>query len=741
MPTSTWVKIQKDTTVVTYNSLKDKFYRMASQVKAEVLTDDIVASRSVVAADRFVLLVSEPFAALLTATHRPNQRNGCTTAIPCQVSLSLHRQAIADFITQHLQPYLSPPKSLQNLLHTLQKQDGNDPNVESELLLELAAETNEIPTKPQQQRETILNQITSHLQQNIENLELESILATTAEQLRSYFNCDRLLIYRQDQQEIAGESHNPAANISPWNHLSKDLQQQYRQRWQQICQEKSVATETTTHVPLTSHCSPASNNSDRICLLENGIEPQIQAELVVPITVENETWGYLVVQQCHFDGSWSDIDKNFLQQVAQQIAIAIYQTSLYEQLQSTKNHLEQRAIERTQELHDALLLAQSANLAKSEFLATMSHELRTPLTCVMGMSATLLRWSSSQLTERQSEYLRTIYKSGEHLLELIEDILEISELESGKAVLDLREISIFEISRQSLKTVSEQISRGEVHVDVDCKKKSIHNEYIIADPWRLTRILYNLLSNAIKFTPKQGQVTLRIWQETEETIFQVEDTGIGIPDHQIPLLFQKFQQLDASYNRQYGGTGLGLALTKQLVEMHGGSIQVESTVGVGSVFTVRLPHRAGIPKANKKPDPPIGASIPSDRRQGKIILIEEQEEVSTPICDILTAAGYQVVCIMDSSMVVEQIQLVMPDALIVSTDCSQIEVEDIIESLRQLPIGKNLKILVLAEMEISDPRETCRYLGADDYLLKPIQPYQLLHKLHALALETTTSES
>ncbi|WP_071517058.1 ATP-binding protein [Geitlerinema sp. PCC 9228] len=735
MPSSTWVKIQKNTTVATYNHLQEHFYRMASQVKAEVLTDDMVAWEGTVASERFLLLVSQPLAALLVASDLANQQNGATAAIPCQVSLSLNRHAIADFITQRLPSTLSHPQSMQSLLQTLHAQECNDPNLESELLLQLAADPQEIPHQVRQ-REAILQQLTSQIQQN---RPLPAIFDTATTQLRSYLQCDRVLIYQQEKAEIAGESYPATGNIAAWTNLPSTLQQQYVRRWQQCYQSKSVTPAENNHVSLPTSLSSSEGNGGGICTFKNGIDPQIQAELVVPIAIEQQTWGYLVAQQSHPPQPWQDTDKTFCQQIAQQLAIAISQNTLSEQLQHTKNHLEQRAIERTQELHDALLLAQSANLAKSEFLATMSHELRTPLTCVMGMSATLLRWSSSQLTERQREYLRTIYKSGEHLLELIEDILELSELESGKAVLDLREISIFDIARQSLKTVSEQIANGGVRVNLDLKRQSIHNETMIADPWRLTRILYNLLSNAIKFTPKQGEVTLRVWQETEETIFQVEDTGIGIPEHQIPLLFQKFQQLDASYNRQYGGTGLGLALTKQLVEMHGGSIQVESTVGIGSTFTVRLPHRAGIPKASKKPEPPIGASLPSDRPQGKIILIEEREEDSTPICDLLTAAGYQVVCIVDSSMVIEQIQLVVPDALIVSADCSQIEVEDIIESLRQLPVGENLKILLLAETEIPNPRETCRHLGADDYLLKPIQPYQLLHKLNALELESTAA--
>lgn len=243
-------------------------------------------------------------------------------------------------------------------------------------------------------------------------------------------------------------------------------------------------------------------------------------------------------------------------------------------------------IERTQALHDALIAAEAASRAKSEFLATMSHELRSPLTRVIGMSATLLRLG--QLNQRQRHYLQTIYDSGEHLLTLINDILDLSQLEAGKAVLNVSTFSLVTLAQASLRSVAETAQHQTVNLKLDLKFEPLCDRFA-ADRQRVQQILWNLLSNAVKFTPAGGQVILRIWMENNHAVFQVEDTGIGIPEQQLPLLFEKFQQLNSPYCRLYEGAGMGLALTKHLVELHRGRIEVESTVGVGSSFTVWLP--------------------------------------------------------------------------------------------------------------------------------------------------------
>ncbi|HEY9806979.1 MAG TPA: HAMP domain-containing sensor histidine kinase, partial [Candidatus Obscuribacterales bacterium] len=348
------------------------------------------------------------------------------------------------------------------------------------------------------------------------------------------------------------------------------------------CQEKYCQGQTlvVNDVAATYALSP--------CLLDLLQRHQIVAKLVAPIVVQGNLWGLLIAHQCFAPRQWQDSERTFLQQIAEHLAIAIDQAQLYAQLQQQKETLEERVIARTQELHDALAVAQSASRVRNDFLATMSHELRTPLTCVIGMSATLLRWSFGQLSDRQRRYLQTIHDSGEHLLALINDILDLSQLEAGKATLNISEFSLTNLLNQSLQTLQDKAESHEIELISEINLTATGDRFT-ADQRRLKQILLNLLSNAIKFTPAGGQVTLRAWLESGTAIFQVEDTGIGIPEHQRPLLFQKFQQLDTSYHRKYEGTGLGLALTKQLVELHGGWIDVVSTVGLGSTFTVHLP--------------------------------------------------------------------------------------------------------------------------------------------------------
>ncbi len=247
--------------------------------------------------------------------------------------------------------------------------------------------------------------------------------------------------------------------------------------------------------------------------------------------------------------------------------------------------LENRRIrERSQELEalNAQLLA--ASRAKSQFLATMSHELRTPLTAIIGFSELLEDQRS--LTEKQLRYVQNIWTSGRHLLELINDILDLSKVEAGKLELRFEPFLVREALEATLTTIQPQAEAKRLQLVLD---ETGCRETMVADLRRFKQVVYNLLSNAVKFTPEGGQVTLTARRNGEFLEIVVQDTGIGIKAEDMPKLFQEFIQLDASLARRHQGTGLGLALTKKLVELHGGTIQADSPgEGQGSTFTFTL---------------------------------------------------------------------------------------------------------------------------------------------------------
>jgi two-component system, sensor histidine kinase and response regulator len=248
-----------------------------------------------------------------------------------------------------------------------------------------------------------------------------------------------------------------------------------------------------------------------------------------------------------------------------------------------------------------------------------------------------------------------------------------------------------------------------------------------ADERRVQQVLSNLLSNAVKFTPSGGKVILRLWQEGNHLVLQVEDTGIGIPEHQRHLLFQKFQQLDPSYHRKYEGTGLGLALTKQLVELHGGWIEVESTVGVGSTFTVRLPSHP-LPSTALANNHLVNLSHLS----GRVVLIEHEEESALLMCDLLNAAGYQVVWLMDGLTALKQMEFLQPVLVITSSDLPDMDGMEVIHSLYQSPVTQNVQTLALLKNNIPLDQVQAIAATASDYLIKPVKPEQLLDKVTTL---------
>jgi len=231
--------------------------------------------------------------------------------------------------------------------------------------------------------------------------------------------------------------------------------------------------------------------------------------------------------------------------------------------------------------------AEIASRHKSEFLANMSHELRTPLNAVIGFSEVLLARMFGELNEKQEEYVNDIHTSGRHLLSLINDILDLSKIEAGRMELELVSFDVPLALENALTLVRERANRHGIALELTVEPGL---QSIVGDERKFRQIMLNLLSNAVKFTPDGGRITVKAVTADGQAAISVSDTGIGIADVEQDVIFEEFRQATSSSPRKSEGTGLGLALTKRFVELHGGTIRVQSTVGEGSTFTFTLPR-------------------------------------------------------------------------------------------------------------------------------------------------------
>ncbi|WP_424098006.1 ATP-binding protein [Moorena producens] len=753
------------------DEMKSTLAEEAILLKSDILVNQRVSTEA--QSQRFTLIGSEQFSCLLWGEAQPETLTGYDSLMRLyQVGLTFAPDAIANFLTHLKDSYLTSPlevdtsEDILNLINRAQASlKPNNPDIQSEFTLSLidilCDYSTDVPplAEPdypyssicqpvaealhqQVEQERLLNQVTSQIRQS---QELPLILTTAVERVRHFLEVDRLVIYQFDfpysSSPTALEPAPDAATELGWGCITYEAKASdgIPSVLNVIEQEECL-----THVPNSTHkyqrgSTVAVDDVDKSynthnCLLKLLHRHQVRAKLVAPIIVENNLWGLLIAHQCFEPRRWQDSEKNFLQAIAEHLAVAIYQAKLYSQVQQQNNTLEQRVIERTQALRDALQAAQAANLAKSEFLATMSHELRTPLTCVIGMAATLLRWcfgqdSSHRLpVEKQQRYLKTIQDNGQHLLELINDILDLSQVEAGKLVLTISKFSLSKLANQVLSSLNEQAYQQQVTLQLDWRVPP-ERDCFSADQRRVTQILFNLLSNGIKFTPEGGKVILRVWPENQLVVFQVEDTGIGIAQDQLPLLFQKFQQLETPYRRKYEGTGLGLALTKQLIELHRGKIEVESVVGEGSCFTVWLPTQPMAPATSEKALPKSNLTL---KAQGTVALVENQEEIATLICEILTAAGYKVIWLIDASTAIKQIALLKPQTIIIDWQLPTREGYEMTQWLRQSSTTGRVKILALTIPTVPKVEQQEMMEVVDDYLYKPIEPMGLLYRVMAL---------
>jgi len=249
------------------------------------------------------------------------------------------------------------------------------------------------------------------------------------------------------------------------------------------------------------------------------------------------------------------------------------------------DELEQRVEERTEQLV-------RASRVKDEFLANMSHELRTPLSGILGGSELLLEGIYEPLNEKQQKTVKIIHASGRYLLELINDILDLAKVESGKFEFHPESVDAHEICQSSLDVINQLADKKSIVIEYAPPPNAVT---IFADPKRLKQILINLLNNAVKFTPAKGTVKLEAQADAKASLmrFSITDTGIGIKPEDLRKIFDPFVQVDSSSSRQYEGSGLGLALVEKLVALHGGKVEVQSEIGKGSCFSFTLPWGEG----------------------------------------------------------------------------------------------------------------------------------------------------
>jgi signal transduction histidine kinase len=301
-----------------------------------------------------------------------------------------------------------------------------------------------------------------------------------------------------------------------------------------------------------------------------------RAVLAVPLLREDRILGGLVVIR-NTPGAFPPSVVELVKTFASQSALAIQNARLYRELEDKSAQLEQ------------------VSRHKSEFLANMSHELRTPLNAIIGFSEVLLEKMFGDLNDRQEEYLQDILSSGQHLLSLINDILDLSKVEAGQMELDLEAFSLREALQNGLTMLKERASRHRIALDLEIEPDL---DLVLADERKVKQVVFNLLSNAVKFTPAGGQVEIRARRVDGEIVIAVQDTGLGIAPEDLQHVFDEFRQV-GNAQAKHEGTGLGLSLTRKLVQLHSGSISVESQPGHGSTFTFTLPQ----PPHSQKTEP------------------------------------------------------------------------------------------------------------------------------------------
>jgi len=431
---------------------------------------------------------------------------------------------------------------------------------------------------------------------------------------------------------------------------------------------------------------------------------ELHYAVYVPLVGREQILGLLVLAQPNQDVPQDELE--FIELIGANLSVALESAYLY-----------QNALETAEKLKEMDRL-------KSQFLANMSHELRTPLNSIIGFSRVILKGIDGPLTDMQRTDLEAVYNSGQHLLSLINNILDISKIQAGKMEINIGDTDLREIIKSVMSTAIGLV-----------KDKPIELQQVVpedlpiirADSGRIRQVLLNIVGNAAKFT-ERGFIRLEAEATPTEVIIRVSDSGIGIPQDKLGTIFEEFTQVDGSSTRAVGGTGLGLAISRNFVEMHGGRIWAESTVGKGSTFHVVLPI-AGPTEMPKEEEEDIVVGEQPIPGAKQVLCVDDDEGVITLFRRYLSKKGYQVIGLTRSTNVVERAQRIRPFAITLDVMMPEKDGWQVIQELKSNPHTRDIPVIICS---IVSDKEYGISLGASDYLVKPVLEEDLVAALERL---------
>ena len=364
---------------------------------------------------------------------------------------------------------------------------------------------------------------------------------------------------------------------------------------------------------------------------------------------------------------------------------------------------------------------------KSKFLASMSHELRTPLNAIVGFSDLLAEGTPGDLNDKQKRFVNHINQGSAHLLQLINDILDLSKIEAGQ--LDLR-CEGFQI-KDALPEVLSTIRPLAMAKNIQIEQKMENDRHVYADRVRFKQILYNLLSNAVKFTPKAGRIDIDCHGDGNSVCISVTDTGVGIRAEDQAVIFEEFRQVEGPAGTTQEGTGLGLAITKRLVEQQGGGISLESEFGKGSRFTFTLPAGSGGAETPLVNEPPSSSIVIGEGRGKPLILVVDDEVTARELLASYLCPEYRIAMAESGEEAVKQARHLRPDAITLDVMMPGGNGFETLAALKKAPETANIPIIIVS---IVDQKQVGFALGAVDYLIKPVRKPVLLETIRKYVL-------